>query len=176
MKTKTEKILIAMRVLAWLGMVGYAVNCGSQAICFAVSFSNPVAAKKIPGITPNLSGLLTYNFGFYVVAMLLIIALSAMFVYLWYQVIALLSKLSIESPFTGQVSQKLERIAYWLFSIWAVSFIGKVYADWLSKRMGEQLNIFTAANEFLFTSGIVYIISQIFKRGIEIQEENQQTI
>ena len=176
MKTRTEKILSVLRVLAWLGVIGYAVNLGSQLICFAVSFTNPVASKKIPGVAQDLANLLNYNLWFYVLAMSFVIALSAMFVCLWYQVMTLLSKLNIRSPFTSMVSKKLEMIAWWLFAIWVVGFIGETYANWLSKRLGERLNIINIQDEFLFTAGIVYIISQIFKHGIEMQEEYQQTI
>ncbi|HKR04447.1 MAG TPA: DUF2975 domain-containing protein [Bacteroidia bacterium] len=176
MKTKTEKILSVLHVLAWVAMIGYAVNFGSQLISFVVSFANPAASKKIPGVAQNLLFLQQDNFWFYVCVMSFVMALSAMFVQLWYIVITLLSKLNIKSPFTIEVSKKLEKIAYLLFTIWVVGFIGEHYVDWLSKRLGEQLNIIKVANEFLFISGIVYIISQIFRRGIEIQEENQQTI
>ena len=176
MKTKTEKILSVLRVLAWLGVFGYAIDFGSQVICFVVSFKNPAAAKQIPDIAQNLSNLMNYNFSFYVFAMIFVMALSAMFIYLWYQVAELLSKLSVESPFTIQVAQKLNKIAYWLVAIWVVSVIGKIYTGWLSKHIGGQLNLITIGNEFLFTAGIVFIVSQIFRRGIEIQEENQQTI
>ncbi len=176
MKTRTEKILAVLRVLAWMGLIGYAVNLGSQLICFVVSFTNPVASKQIPGVAQDLVNLLHYNLRFYVWAMAFVIALSAMFVCLWFQVMTLLSKLNIRNPFTSQVSKKLEKIAWWLFAIWIVGFIGECYADWLSKRMGERLSIISIQDEFLFTAGIVYIISQIFKHGIEIQEENLQTI
>jgi len=175
MQTKTEKILWVLRILAWIAMIGYTINLVSQIICLVISFTNPEAAKQIPGVV-NLLSLLKYNFRLYVIAMAFVISLSAMSVYLWQLVITLLSKLNLNSPFTIQVSQKLEKIAYWLFAIWAVSFIDKKYVDWISQSVGEQLNIITIGNEFLFIAGIVYIISQIFRHGIEIQEENQQTI
>lgn len=176
MKSKTEKILIVLHVLSWVAMVGYAVNLGSQVISFGVSFMNPVASKKIYGVTQNLLSLRQYNLQYYMGVMSFVITLSGMYVMLWYQVILLLSKLNIQNPFTIQVSEKLEQIAHLLLSIWIVGFIGENYVEWVSKRMGEQIDIINAPNEFLFTAGIVYIISQVFKRGIEIQEENQQTI
>jgi len=176
MQTKTERILSVLRFLAWIAMIGYAINFGGQTICLVLSFKNPDAAKQIPGVGQNLLSLLQHDFRFYVIAMSFVILLSVMSVNLWQMVIALLSKLNLKSPFTMQVAQKLERIAYWLFAIWLVSFVGKKYIDWISQGMGEQLNIITIGNEFLFIAGIVYIISQIFRHGIEIQEENQQTI
>ena len=176
MKSKTERILIAMRVIAYIAMIGYSINCGSQAISLAVSLINPAASKQIPGITQNLSSLYQNDLVHYVISVSFVILLSAMYVYLWIMVIALLSKLNIDNPFTVEVSNKLERIAYLLFAVWIISFVGEDYIRWLSKEMGEKLDIIKSSNELLFTSGIVYIISQIFKRGVEIQEENQQTI
>jgi hypothetical protein len=105
-----------------------------------------------------------------------IIALSVMYLNLWYTVVKLLSKLNLKSPFTYDVSKLLSSIAYGLISIWLVGFIGKNYTDWVSKAYGSSINVISHTNEFLFAAGIVFIISQIFKHGIEIQEENLQTI
>ena len=75
-----------------------------------------------------------------------------------------------------EVAKKLENIAYQLLGIWVVGIMGKVYIEWLSKNTGVDLNGVSIGDDFLFIAGIVYIISQIFKRGIEIQEENQLTV
>jgi hypothetical protein len=42
--------------------------------------------------------------------------------------------------------------------------------------MGIQLPTHDMGDEYLFIAGMIYIISQIFKRGIEIQEENNLTV
>ena len=123
-----------------------------------------------------LLSLYHYDLMHYVISVSFVILLSAMYVYLWIMVIALLSKLNINSSFTVEVSKKLERVAYLLFAIWIINFTGDDYVLMAVKRDGEKLDIIKSSNELLFTSGIVYIISQIFKRGVEIQEENQQTI
>jgi hypothetical protein len=176
MKPKTEKVLLILRILAWMGVIGYSVNFGAQAISFGVSFVEPAVAKQIPGVSESLYNLLQQNFRFYTYVMSFVLALSFMFIYLWYQVATLLSKLNIQSPFTISVSKKLEVIAFALFSIWLISFMGENYIHWVSKKMGNPLTVVTAQSEVLFTAGIVYVISQIFKHGIAIQEENLQTI
>ncbi|MEP7322567.1 MAG: DUF2975 domain-containing protein [Saprospiraceae bacterium] len=176
MKTRTEKILDVLIVLAWMGFIGYAVNFGSQLISFIVSFGNPEASKHIYRVDQNLISVRQFNFRYYVGVMSFVLVLSIMLMQLWYVVITLLSKLNIKNPFTIEVAKKLEKIAYSLLSIWIVGFIGEKYVDWVSKNMGGPLSIIKATNEFLFTAGIVYIISQIFRHGIELQEENQQTI
>jgi hypothetical protein len=76
-----------------------------------------------------------------------------------------------------EVEKKLERIAYLLLAVWIVSSIfWKIYIYYLSQATGIQLPANTSGDEYLFMSGMIYIISQVFKRGIEIQEENQLTV
>jgi hypothetical protein len=64
-----------------------------------------------------------------------------------------------------------------LLGVWIVSSIfWKISLYYLSKSTGLQLPTTNSGDEYLFITGIIYIISQIFKRGIEIQEENQLTV
>jgi hypothetical protein len=173
---KTENVLSALRVFAWIGMIGSAINCGSQIISFGVSCVNSVAARQIPGVEQDLSTLLEYDFRLYLGAMSFVIALSVMYVYLWYALIRLLSKINLENPFTLEVAKQLNTIGVSLFSIWVVGFIGSKMVEHVSKRMGEPLAIIDVANEMLFTAGIVYLVSQIFKHGVELQQEQDLTI
>jgi hypothetical protein len=64
-----------------------------------------------------------------------------------------------------------------LLGVWIVSSVfWKIYVYYLSQATGIQLAANNTGDEYLFIAGIVYVISQIFKRGIEIQEENQLTV
>lgn len=68
-------------------------------------------------------------------------------------------------------------MAYIMFSVWIISSIfWKTYTFYLTQATGIQLPIRNTDDEYLFMAGIIYIISQIFKRGIELQEENQLTV
>ena len=49
------------------------------------------------------------------------------------------------------------------------------YLWFLVIKLFDKLKI-GEGNNFLFMAAIVYIISQIFKRGIEMQEENELTV
>ena len=109
--------------------------------------------------------------------MCLMVAVSALKAIIWYVVFELLSKLKLQTPFSMEVEKKLERIAYLLLGVWIVSSIfWKLYIYYLSKATGIQLPTNNIGDEYLFMAGIIYIISQVFKRGIEIQEENQLTV
>ena len=88
-----------------------------------------------------------------------------------------MEKLQLESPFSMKVTKKLEDIAILLASVWVImGIIGKTYAYYLHRATDLQLPGLESGGEYFFIAGIVYIISQIFKRGIEMQEENQLTV
>jgi hypothetical protein len=177
MKSKTQTILTISKYLAMAGGVWGAVLCGSQLTTLVASFINPEWAKRTYEVDLNLFSIREHGTGFYVCAMCLKIAVSFLKAYIWYMVFMLLSKLTLQTPFSIEVEKKLERIAYLLLAVWIVgACFWKTYIYYLPKDMGIQLPISISGDEYLFMAGMIYIISQIFKRGIELQEENQLTV
>jgi hypothetical protein len=177
MKTKTETILTVSKILAFMGMIWYSILWGSQLTTLIASFINPEWAKHTYEVDLNLFSIREHNSGFYVCAMCLTIAVSVLKALIWYVVFALLSKLKLETPFSMEVEKKLERIAYLLLGVWIVGgFFWKTYMYYLSRDTGIQLPASNSTDEYLFMAAMIYIISQVFKRGIEIQEENQLTV
>jgi len=177
MKSKTETILTISKFLDLLGAIGNSILCGSQLLTLVSSFINPDWAKHTYQADLNIFSIREHNVLFYVLAMCLLIVVSALKAFIWYVVFALLSKLKLQTPFSMEVEKKLEGIAYLLLGVWIVSSIfWKIYIYYLSQATGIQLPANNSGDEYLFIACIVYIISQVFKRGIEIQEENDLTV
>ena len=177
MKTRTEKILVVLKFLALLGGIWYSILCGSQLLTLIASFINPGWAKHTYEVDLNIFSIRDHSVWYYVYAMCLTIAVSALKAFIWYVILDLLTKLKLQTPFSMEVEKKLERVAYLFLGIWIISSIfWKIYAYYLLQATGIQLPANNSGDEYLFIAGIVYIISQIFKRGIEIQEENQLTV
>ena len=175
MKTKT--ILTISKFLALLGGIKYSIECGAQLTNFIASFINPAWAKNTYQVDLNIFNILAQSTGYYVFGMLLIMAVSAFKATIWYVLYSLLLKLKLQTPFSLEVQIKLERIAYCFFGVWIISgFFWKTFIYYLSKETNIHLLINNNADEYIFIAGIVYIIAQIFKHGIEIQEENQLTV
>ena len=177
MKTRTEKILLILKVLALLGAIAFSIECGSKLLSFVASFINPDWARRTYEVDLNIFSIREHSITFYAIAMCLNIVASAMKAFVWYMIFAMLLKLKLQTPFSMEVEKKLESIAYLLLGIWLVSSVfWKIYVHYLTQSTGIQLRAIQGGDEFLFIAGIVYIISQVFKRGIEIQEENQLTV
>ena len=176
MKTKTERILVILKILALLGAIGYSIECGAQLLSFVASFINPDWAKRTYHANPDIFALRDHFYVYYVYSMLVVIALSAMKGTVWYVMVDLLAKLRLSTPFSIGVAIKLKRISSLLLVTWIIGITPKMYTHWLSKTAGIQLPGLDIADEYLFIAGLVYIIYQIFMRGIEMQEENQLTV
>jgi hypothetical protein len=176
MKTQTKTILEIIKYLALLGAIGFSIECGSQITSFIISFYNPAFAKKIYLANESIHELRGFNLNYFYLVMSLIIILSALKAYIWYYLSDFLFKLNLKNPFTKIVSNKVQNISYFLFDLWIISYAGNVYIKYVSKRTDIDLvNLFNH-EEYFFMAGIVYVISQIFKRGVELQEENELTV
>jgi Protein of unknown function (DUF2975) len=174
MKTKT--MLVVLQILAFLGGIGYSIQCGSQILSLVASFINPDWAKRVYDAHVELFMLRQQSISAYVFAESIVIIILATKALIWYQLANLLLKLKIEAPFSLRVASKLETVSYLLVGIWGLSFVGKIFMDWLLKTMATPITDISMGDESFFIAGIAYVFSQIFRRGVEIQEENQLTV
>jgi len=173
-KTRTEQILTVMHILAWVAFIGLMVEAGAILVSYGVSCVNPEAAKNLySGL--NLYNLRQINFWHYTLSVSFMVALSILKSLVSLQVIKTLSKFNLKNPFTMEVASRLEKISYVAFTTWLVTMLSNVHTWWLMKITGE-LHGNWISGEFIFMVGLVFIISQVFKRGVEIQSENELTV
>ena len=174
MKSKTTSILAVMHVLAWVVFIGFIVQAGAILISYSVSISNPVAAKNLyMGL--NLFNLRQYDFGLYTSTVVLKVALLGLRSYIAWLIIKVLPGIKISNPFTEGISRTLERISYFILLIWVLSMVYDVFMKWLSDRAPGVIPDYISG-DFIFWAGIVFVIAQIFKKGVEIQSENELTV
>jgi hypothetical protein len=176
---KTEQILNVLRVLVWVVFIGSIVRTVIMAVVLIRTFF----------FTGSLGSLRDLPTG-HSVALLLVtslaLAVMALYVQLWEKMKDLLTEINLGNPFTMDMAQRLQRTSHLLLSIWIVGFIGKSYSHYLSKNLPDvsrlvqtidsDLTGFDGSSVYLLTAGIVYIVAQVFKRGVELQQENELTI
>ena len=173
-KTKTQQILKILKVLAWLASIGFTVKAGAFLISFIVSYFNPNAAMNLyKGL--NLYDLSLFDFQKYSLMVFILVGLTVMKAAIWVMVAKIISKIELKNPFTKDVARRLEFISYTLFTTWLLAIIGNIYINLLGE-MTDKLNGTLDAHNYLFMAGLVFIISQIFKRGVELQSENELTV
>ncbi len=174
MKTRTEQILVVMNVLSWVVLVGVLFKAGAILLSYSVSLFNPEAAADLyKGM--DLSSLRQSSFWGYTTVVSSMVALLGMKAYIAFLVIRILSKINLSNPFTMEIALLIEKVSYLIAATWVLTILTVQYSGWLHRSSGGWQGD-TDAPEFLFLAGVIFIISQVFKRGIEIQTDNELTI
>lgn len=173
---KTENIFITLTVVAWIMFVGFCIEAGTLAFNVVWSwFINHGLNIKTMGI--ELRELLSFSAWHHTVFGSLLTALAIFKALLMYEGIKLTGKLSLKEPFSEWVTQRIERMAHYAWQAALVSVCVDIYAGWLKKQtitLGIRFD--NDWSEFLLLAGILYVIASIFKRGIQLQEENELTV
>tara|TARA_B110000438_G_scaffold94562_2_gene93997 strand:+ start:1520 stop:2104 length:585 start_codon:yes stop_codon:yes gene_type:complete len=182
-KTRTEKILKIINVFAWIIFLGTLVKSGIILISFIITLINPEAVvfKDFDvferGTSPGtyfyeIRESHLWNYIFYVISIILWTLIKS---YLAYLIIKLLAKINLINPFSMEIANRIVKISYTLIFIWGLSFVVNFFDKWSALAIGLEPQ-FEVRGEFLFIAGLVYLIGNIFKRGVEIQNENKLTI
>jgi hypothetical protein len=178
MSNANKYVFYGLRVVAWIIFIGLCIEAGALLVNFVISIYNPEIVSRLYEKL-DLSELFAYSENAYYGVYSFILAVALLKAYLFYVVIELVSKLSLSKPFSDYVADKINKISYYTFSIGLISYIGKETAKHFGHRGIEldALNKFWADSEaFILMAAVIYVIAQIFKRGIEIQNENDLTI
>ncbi len=173
-KTKTQTILVVMNVLAWLTFIGLMIEACGILVAYGVGAAKPSIASKMYKAS-DWNNLREFDFWYYTAIITLKAAILIIEAFTAYMVIKVLSTIKITNPFTMDVAKRLEGIAYMLILAWVAVLLYNGQVKWLSKQVaGLQEQLLSA--DFIIFAGLVYVISQIFKKGVEIQSENELTV
>ena len=179
MKSSTKLILAILHVIAWIIFLGLCIKTGVILYSSFVSLAiNPGGAKNLyMGL--DLSNLYYFDKGHYVAVVFLIIILSVSKALLFYLVVKIFLKINLVNPFSEDVSLLISRIGYLAVGIGLLTVMSNKYCDWLVKKgvaFPDLQSVLGGAGEFLLLGAVIFIIAQVFKRGIEIQTENSLTV
>lgn len=181
-KITTQQLLNVLLVLAWIIFVGLCVDAGGVLFnAFSVLFFNRNGAhffwKEI-----DLSGLIAYDMGYFMVITVLMSIVAILQSILFYLIVKILhdKKLNFTQPFNAELVRFISGSAYLSMGIALFSSWGVKNVKWLVMKGVTMPDIhglgFDGAGVWLFMGIILLVIAQIFKRGVEIQAENDLTI
>ena len=87
--------------------------------------------------------------------------------------------MDLSKPFNTFVSRQISQISYFTLSIGLLSYISRQSAKNLMHHgfVTDSLNQFWADSQaFILMGAVIYIIATIFKKGVDIQNENDLTV
>ena len=177
--SKTNNFVFwGLYVIAWLIFVGLSIEAGGLIVNFFFSLYNP---EIIQNLYQKLDLMEMYNdsklafFGVYS----FILIISILKAVLFYAVIHLMHKMDLSKPFSTFVAAQIKLISYYTLSIGLLSSIASQFARYLMHHgfVTDNLNRFwTDGQAFILMGAVIYIIATIFKKGVDIQDENDLTV
>ena len=176
MKTRTERILDVLKIVSWIAFMMSIVYFVFEIGIFALSFFVDDAKMSWTDSKWKLTDLRNEYPIEYIFMFTFALVISFLNIKIWQNVNHALKLVNLKSPFSKDISEILEKIGYFLLSVCLINLIGDSYLNWLSHRIEGFNHKFDIDFTYLFIGGIVYIISQIFKRGVELQEEIDLTV
>ncbi len=179
MSKKRNYIFIGLHVIAWIIFVALSIEAGGLIANFIFSICKP---ETVPYLYQklDLTGMYQTNQPVFFGTYSFILCIAVLKCVLFYTVVILMHKIDLSKPFSQYVSDKISKISYYTFSIGLLSYIGQqvVSKQWLHYGYDfSQINEFWSdAEAFIIMAAIIYIIAVIFKKGLEIQNENDLTV
>jgi TRAP-type C4-dicarboxylate transport system permease small subunit len=182
MKSRTKQILKILHVLSWIIFIGVCIEAGGSIFsAFYTLVINSFNAKTF-WVGNDLSALYAYDRGHFFAVTLLISIASVLKACIFYRIIKILhdKKLNMSQPFSNEMRRFIITICCLAFGIGLFTAGGANYTDWLVKQginMPDTQHLrLGGADVWFFMSVTLFVIAQIFKRGIEIQTENELTV
>lgn len=177
--SKTNNLVFwGLYIVAWLIFVGLSIEAGGLIVNFIFSVFKP---EFVGNLYQKLDLSVMYQqskwvyFGMYAFVLSIAVLKACMF----YVAIRLMHKMDLTKPFSSFVSKQIFNISYYTFFIGVISHIAREIAKSLQHQgfVTDKLNKFWADSQaFILMAAVIYIIAVIFKKGIELQNENDLTV
>ena len=178
-ETNRTPILTIMHILFWIVFIGLCIKAGVILISFSFSiFLGAVVIEKMPEAL-SLSEFNKLGFFHYLNIGLALIVVSSLKAYIAFLGVKISMKINLKQPFNKTICRWIEKVSHialiiGIVQVCATSYYNDLLSDGIASA--KLSGYFGDGGEFLFLAGIIFIIAQVFKRGLEIQAENDLTI
>ena len=178
MSESNNLVFKGLKIVTWVIFVGLCIETGGLIVNFIFSLYNPDFVQNLYQKL-DLSEMYERNKWAFFSMYIFILNISTMKALLFYEVIKLVSKINLSKPFNRFVSKQISKISYYTLLIGLISFLARQSAKNLQHKgySIDTLNQFWADSQaFILMAAVIYIISTIFSKGLENQEELEETV
>ena len=172
---KTQQILNILKVVSWILFIGLCLKPCAVLISAIVNLIQDPEAGSYIFMKYNLLEVYEYNKLYFFLLVGLIASIEFSKAYLFYWVIKTISKLNVAHPFSQDMFAMISKMSRISLQIAFTAIITSIYSQFLYYNM-LHFKALDMETEYLYLAGILYVIALIFKKGIELQSENELTI
>lgn len=171
----TNFIFKTIHVLFWIIFIGLMVNTGSMLVAGVLRLVIKPENFKYLYTVIDFDKVLFYDRLAYALFVGSIVTVEGLKSYIAYLVITIFVKLDLNSPFQSSFAPVLTRISQMAFLAGIIAVVATALSNWFI-GLGLIVPNKWGAEELLFFAGILYIVSVIFKKGTQLQTDNDLTI
>lgn len=179
MSISTDTVLKVLQVVVWVIFIGLCIETGALLFNFVYSLFNPVATKNLY-LGLNLAELFERHKFIYLSIFSFLLTISALKAFTFYVLIKLFTALNLVKPFSEQIAGRVKTISNivlvtGLFSVMAHQFYRGLTRKGIPvDHLVEEF--WNDSGTLLMMAAILMVISHIFKKGVELQMENDLTV
>ncbi len=165
-------------IVAWLIFVGLSIEAGGLIVNYFFSLYKPEFLQNLYQKLDLTEMYKVSKWNFFAIYSFILV-ISILKAVLFYIVIRLMHRMDLSKPFNEFVAKQILQISYFTLSIGLLSYIARQFVKNLMHRgfVIDNLNQFWADSQaFILMGAVVYIIATIFKKGVELQSENDLTV
>ena len=171
-------VFTGLKIVAWIIFVGLCIEAGGLIVNFIFSLYNPEIVQNLYQKL-DLSEMYERSKWAFFSMYSFILFISILKAYLFYLLIKLVTKVDLSKPFNNVVSKQISQISYYTLSIGLLSYLARQTAKNLQHHGYniDMLNQFWADSQaFILMAAVIYVIAIIFSKGVEYQEELEETV
>ncbi len=183
LKITTDQILKVLQILSWIIFIGLCIDAGGIIVNTIITlFINPLGVENFWEGSDYLSSLYKFDRGHFFVITLTMVIAAVLKAIMFYLIIKLFvdKQLNVSQPFSTELRHFILNLTYLSLGIGLFAYYGSNYSLWLTKQGAPAADLqslhIAGADVWLFMAVILFVIAQIVKRGIEIQNENDLTV
>jgi hypothetical protein len=178
MKKTTNTLLWLIQVISTVTFCGLCLQAAGLIFFSLYHVISPESSgEMILGIDMSqLFGLGKMDFAILLVLTLSVAVLKA---FAFYYTLNIFSTLNLVKPFSQEIASLISKISYLILTAGILGTITFQYSEVLEAKGFElnQLQTWWDDNyAYLLMGSIIFVIAQIFKKGLELQAENDLTI
>lgn len=177
--SKTDNfVFTALLIIAWIIFVGLGIEAGGLIVNFFFSLYEPDFIGKLYQKL-NLIGLYRESRLAFFSVYSFILSIAILKAWLFYILIMLMHRMDLSRPFNSHVSAQISKISYYTLLIGVTGLIAGLVSNNLIHHgyniEGVQ-QYWSDSQAFILMGAIVYVIAVIFKKGVELQNDNDLTV
>jgi hypothetical protein len=178
MTTTNNFVFKALTIIAWLIFIGLCIEAGGLVVNCIFTIIKPEMVDRLYqklDLTDMYARSPWAFFSMYSFILMIAFLKAGLF----YRLAMLLTKIDLMKPFSDFTAGQILQISYYTLSIGLFSYVARQSAKTMQHHgfLTEKLNAFWEdAQAFILMAAVVYVIAQIFKRGLALQKENDLTV